>query len=146
MDYRHIADRASAARAVIATASTSIKNSALMAIRDSIITNQAKILTANLLDLDAGRNNGLDEALLDRLQLDDERIDAMIRGVEQIVALPDPVGEISQVTQQTFWHRSWSYATTPRYHWDYLRISTKCDNRCRCLMSEVRERERTKRR
>ena len=40
MDYRHIADRASAARAVIATASTSKKNSALMAIRDSIITNQ----------------------------------------------------------------------------------------------------------
>ena len=75
-----------------------------MAIRDSIITNQAKILAANLLDLDAGRNNGLDEALLDRLQLDDERIDAMVRGVEQIVALPDPVGEISQVTQETFWH------------------------------------------
>ena len=100
MDYRHIADLASAARAVIATASTSKKNSALMAIRDSIITNQAKILAANLLDLDTGRNNGLDEALLDRLQLDDERIDAMVRGVEQIITLPDPVGEISRVTKK----------------------------------------------
>ena len=42
MDYRHIADRASAARAVIATASTSEKNAALLAIRDTIITNQQR--------------------------------------------------------------------------------------------------------
>jgi glutamate-5-semialdehyde dehydrogenase len=100
MDYRHIADRASAARAVIATASTSEKNAALLAIRDTMIANHANILAANSRDLEAGRNHGLDEALLDRLQLDDERIDAMIRGVEQIVALPDPVGEIFQVTKK----------------------------------------------
>ena len=100
MDYRHVADRASAARAVIATASTSEKNAALLAIRDTMVANHAKILAANSRDLEAGRNHGLDEALLDRLQLDDERIDAMIRGIEQIVALPDPVGEISQVTKK----------------------------------------------
>ena len=44
MDYRHVADRASAARAVIATASTSEKNAALLAIRDTMVANHAKIL------------------------------------------------------------------------------------------------------
>ena len=58
MDYRHIADRASAARAVIATASTSEKNAALLAIRDTLIANHAKILAANSRDLEAGRNHG----------------------------------------------------------------------------------------
>ncbi len=101
MDYRHIADRALAAREVIAIASTSKKNDALLAIRDSMIANQKQILAANSRDLQAGQKQALDEALLDRLQLNEERIDAMIRGVEQIVSLPDPVGEISHVTKKS---------------------------------------------
>tara|TARA_B100001093_G_scaffold517834_1_gene600624 strand:- start:9346 stop:10593 length:1248 start_codon:yes stop_codon:yes gene_type:complete len=101
MDYQHIANRATAARAVISTAPTSKKNAALLAIGDTIIANQAKILAANSRDLEAGRNQRLDEALLDRLQLNDERIEAMTRGIEQIVALPDPVGEVSQVTKKS---------------------------------------------
>lgn len=101
MDYQHIANRATAARAVISTAPTSKKNAALLAIGDTIIANQAKILAANSRDLEAGRNQRLDEALLDRLELNDERIEAMTRGIEQIVALPDPVGEVSQVTKKS---------------------------------------------
>ena len=95
-----MAEQAKAVRTTIATASTNTKNSALLAIRDAMAASRSRILKANQQDLDAGRSNGLDSALLDRLELNDARIDAMIEGVEQIVALPDPVGEISRMTRR----------------------------------------------
>lgn len=100
MNYQKMAEQAKAVRTTIATASTNTKNSALLAIRDAMAASRSRILKANQLDLDAGRSNGLDSALLDRLELNDARIDAMIEGVEQIVALPDPVGEISRMTRR----------------------------------------------
>lgn len=101
MNYQKMAEQAKAVRTTIATASTNTKNSALLAIRDAMAASRSRILKANQQDLDAGRSNGLDSALLDRLELNDARIDAMIEGVEQIVALPDPVGEISRMTRRT---------------------------------------------
>jgi glutamate-5-semialdehyde dehydrogenase len=53
-----------------------------------------EILEANALDLEAGRENGLSSALLDRLALDHSRIEGMVAGVRKIAALPDPVGEV----------------------------------------------------
>ena len=100
MDYQAVAEQAKSARAVIATASTQTKNSALLAIKEAMAASRLSILQANLKDLDAGRNQGLDEALLDRLELNDPRIDGMIEGVEHIIALPDPVGEISQMARR----------------------------------------------
>jgi glutamate-5-semialdehyde dehydrogenase len=100
MNYQKMAEQAKAVRTTIATASTNTKNSALLAIRDVMAASRSQILKANQQDLDAGRSNGLDIALLDRLELNDARIDAMIEGVEQIVALPDPVGEISRMTRR----------------------------------------------
>lgn len=100
MDYQAVAEQAKSARAVIATASTQTKNSALLAIKEAIAASRLSILQANLKDLDAGRNQGLDEALLDRLELNDPRIDGMIEGVEHIIALPDPVGEISRMARR----------------------------------------------
>ena len=100
MNYQKMAEQAKAVRTTIATASTNTKNSALLAIRDAMAASRSRILKANQQDLDAGRSNGLDSALLDRLELNDARIDAMIEGVEQIVALPDPVGEISRMTRR----------------------------------------------
>ncbi len=100
MNYQKMAEQAKAVRTTIATASTNTKNSALLAIRDAMAASRSQILKANQQDLDAGRSNGLDSALLDRLELNDARIDAMIEGVEQIVALPDPVGEISRMTRR----------------------------------------------
>ena len=100
MDYQSVAEQAKSARAVIATASTQTKNSALLAIKEAMAASRLSILQANLKDLDAGRNQGLDEALLDRLELNDPRIDGMIEGVEHIIALPDPVGEISQMARR----------------------------------------------
>ena len=100
MDYQAVAEQAKSARAVIATASTQTKNSALLAIKEAIAASRLSILQANLKDLDAGRNQGLDAALLDRLELNDARIDGMIEGVEHIIALPDPVGEISRMARR----------------------------------------------
>ena len=100
MDYQAVAEQAKSARAVIATASTQTKNSALLAIKEAMAASRLSILQANLKDLDAGQNQGLDEALLDRLELNDARIDGMIEGVEHIIALPDPVGEISRLVRR----------------------------------------------
>ena len=100
MDYQAVAEQAKSARAVIATASTQTKNSALLAIKEAMAASRLSILQANLKDLDAGRNQGLDAALLDRLELNDARIDGMIEGVEHIISLPDPVGEISRMARR----------------------------------------------
>lgn len=100
MDYQAVAEQAKSARAVIATASTQTKNSALLAIKEAMAASRLSILQANLKDLDAGRNQGLYAALLDRLELNDARIDGMIEGVEHIIALPDPVGEISRMARR----------------------------------------------
>ena len=100
MNYQAMAMTAKSVRTTIGTASTDTKNSALLAIRDTVVAARVKILQSNEKDLDAGRINGLDSALLDRLELNDARIDAMIEGIEQVIALPDPVGEISRMTRR----------------------------------------------
>ncbi|MGB1108844.1 MAG: glutamate-5-semialdehyde dehydrogenase [Gammaproteobacteria bacterium] len=86
----------SAARQV-ARASTQAKNAALQATADAILARADEIKAANALDMSAGREKGLDDALLDRLELTDERIEGMAEGLRQVAALPDPVGEISRM-------------------------------------------------
>jgi glutamate-5-semialdehyde dehydrogenase len=77
----------------LATAGTSAKNTALTAAAARVRERSAALLDANRRDVGAGRERGLGPALLDRLSLTDARIDAMARGLEEIAALPDPVGE-----------------------------------------------------
>jgi glutamate-5-semialdehyde dehydrogenase len=89
--------RARAASRAIARATTAQKNAALNAIADAIVAGRVALLEANQLDMDAGRQRGLDAALLDRLELNDERIDGMAEGLRQIASLPDPVGEIEDM-------------------------------------------------
>jgi len=79
---------------VLARASSSTKNAALNAIADDLDRNHIALASANKRDLAAGAAKGLDEALLDRLELTPARIDSMIKGLRQIVALPDPIGGI----------------------------------------------------
>jgi len=95
-----LGERAKSAARVIANADTGVKNKALEAIAEEIEAQQVAILEANGLDMKAGRENGLDAALLDRLELNEERIAAMAEGLRQIVALPDPAGEISQINSR----------------------------------------------
>ncbi|MDR5867079.1 glutamate-5-semialdehyde dehydrogenase [Halomonas koreensis] len=73
---------------------TAAKNAALLAMAARLDRARDRVLAANARDLERGRDNGLDAALLDRLALDAARLDAMIEGLHQVAALPDPVGEI----------------------------------------------------
>lgn len=83
---------------IMAALGTGEKNAALQAIAEAIDGARAAIAEANAKDLAAGRDNGLDAALLDRLELTQSRIDGMIEGLQQVAALPDPVGEISDMS------------------------------------------------
>nr|WP_298057801.1 glutamate-5-semialdehyde dehydrogenase [uncultured Halomonas sp.] len=78
-------------------ADTGLKNRALFAMAERLEAAREGILKANEEDLQRGRQGGLESALLDRLALNDARIDAMIEGLQQVAALPDPVGEIDDM-------------------------------------------------
>jgi glutamate-5-semialdehyde dehydrogenase len=92
-----VGQRARAASRQLAKTSTGPKNAALLAMADILEQSVPQLLAANDKDLAAGRERGLDEALLDRLALNDDRIAGMAEGLRQIAALPDPVGEISDL-------------------------------------------------
>jgi glutamate-5-semialdehyde dehydrogenase len=91
---RAIGAAAVAAQSELALASTERKNAALAAIATALRVRAAEIMTANEFDLKAARAKGVSAALLDRLALDAERIEAMARGVEDVRALPDPIGTV----------------------------------------------------
>ncbi|WP_339615887.1 glutamate-5-semialdehyde dehydrogenase [uncultured Gilvimarinus sp.] len=86
-----------ASRALVA-ASTGVKNEALQAMARELDAARDTLATENAKDLDAGRKNGLDAALLDRLALKPATIDGMIEGLRQVAALPDPCGEITDMS------------------------------------------------
>ncbi len=88
---------ARAASRVIARTGTARKNAALLAIAERIDSQREAIAAANAEDLERGRANGLDAALLDRLELTPARIDAMLEGLRQVAALADPVGEVTDL-------------------------------------------------
>ncbi len=88
---------ARAASRAVARAGTNAKNTALLAMADAIEEAQQGLIDANQKDLEAGRARGLDAALLDRLELNAERIASMAEGLRQIATLPDPVGEITDL-------------------------------------------------
>ena len=82
---------------ILARADTGVKNRALAAIAAAIRRDQDKLQAANYEDTTRARRDGYDTALLDRLQLSDKAIRGMAEGLEQIAALPDPVGEIEDL-------------------------------------------------
>ncbi len=86
---------ARAASRVMASASTNNKNQALNAIASAILREKSTLLAANKQDLDIAKADGFDAAMLDRLMLTEKSISAMAEGLQQIVALPDPIGEMS---------------------------------------------------
>jgi len=89
-----MAQRAREASRALAVAESGLKNRALGAVGDRLRVDREAIKEANAADLEAARRDGLSPAMIDRLALDDSRIDAMAKGVREIVRLPDPVGEI----------------------------------------------------
>ena len=86
--------RARATLAFMSQVDSEQKNKALNAIANMLEKNSNRIIKANAIDLEQGRNNGLSEGLLDRLMLNEERIKAMADGVRQVAGLADPCGKI----------------------------------------------------
>ena len=82
----------------LARKSTLVKNQALLNIADALELQQNKLLIENEKDYKAAKSDGLDKAMLDRLQLTSDRIIGMAREVRQVAALPDPVGETIDMT------------------------------------------------
>jgi glutamate-5-semialdehyde dehydrogenase len=78
----------------LATLSSQQKNDALLAIADALVAHTPEILEANARDLEAGRESGLSDTLLDRLALDEGRVEGIAQQTRDIAALPDPVGEV----------------------------------------------------
>ena len=78
----------------LATLTTDQKNKVLLAMADGILSDADQIISANAIDLDNAVNNNLTNSMIDRLRLDQKRIEAIADGIRQVATLPDPVGEI----------------------------------------------------
>ena len=92
-----IGQKARVASKIIASANSDTKKLALVSIADALNSHRKDILEANYIDLVNGKNNGLDHSLMDRLELNESRISAMVEGVHQVSNLPDPIGEITDL-------------------------------------------------
>lgn len=86
-------EKAKDAALKLSTATSKEKNNALQKMADNLRKNSEQIIEENKKDIDAGKNNNLSAAMLDRLLLDAKRVEAMAKGIEKIISLTDPVGE-----------------------------------------------------
>ncbi|MGO3344071.1 MAG: glutamate-5-semialdehyde dehydrogenase [Marinomonas sp.] len=92
-----IGQQARAASRLLVKASTEHKNNALLAMADALENARPRLIEENTKDISNGKAKDLDSALLERLLLNDARIDGMIEGLKQVAALPDPIGEITDM-------------------------------------------------
>jgi len=95
---QRLGSQARAAAIAISKAESGQKNTALLAVAEIIGQRAGQLAEENQKDLQAGRENGLDAASLDRLALTPKAIQTMIDGLKQVAALPDPVGEITALS------------------------------------------------
>ncbi|MCR5725748.1 MAG: glutamate-5-semialdehyde dehydrogenase [Treponema sp.] len=84
-----------AAQSALALHTAAQKNHALRCVAEAISANRSAIITANKADLDAARANGMSEALLERLMLDEKRIDGIVQSMEVVISQEDPIGEVT---------------------------------------------------
>ena len=90
--------RAKEAAKTLATLTSSQKNDVLAAMAKQLKTNQAQILNANKKDIEYAKENDLSDAMVDRLLLDEERVDGMVSALHNVMNLADPVGEMGEST------------------------------------------------
>ena len=93
----HLGAAAKNAAGDLAIVSSEVKNNALLYMAEAIDSRRNKILQSNRVDLEKAKNKEIGDALIDRLELTEERIDAMIAGLKIVAELPDPVGEIEEM-------------------------------------------------
>lgn len=95
---QQVGQQARQASRLLAAANTGAKNDALLCIYDKLKQAKPEILAANNTDMQNGHDNNLDAALLDRLELTDDRFEGMLQGLKDVSALPDPIGEVTDMT------------------------------------------------
>ena len=95
-----MAVEAKKAARTMANLSTNAKNNALLKMAEALMAQKAYIQQENSKDLAAGREKGLSSAMLDRLELSDKVMDSMVTGLKEVAALPDPVGEVSEMMKR----------------------------------------------
>lgn len=93
-DVTALADKARAAAHALALVDTQVKNKALQAMAEAVLAGKAKIVKENAKDLEAGEKAGLSKALLDRLRLNDERVEGIAKGLQEMANLEDPTNEV----------------------------------------------------
>lgn len=100
MDLELLCKEACKAKTVLGKLSTGKKNSVLVAVADALCKNSADILEANAIDVENGINNNMSQGLVDRLKLTEARIEDMAAGLKQVADLPDPIGEVTDMTKR----------------------------------------------
>lgn len=95
---QQVGQQARQASRLLAAANTGDKNNALLTIYEQLKKAKSDILAANKVDMDKGHENNLEAALLDRLELTDDRFEGMLQGLKDVAALPDPIGEVTDMT------------------------------------------------
>ena len=98
MSMIELGQRAKAASRLLARATTEHKNAALLALADQLMAHCADILAANAIDVEAAKANGLSAAMIDRLLLNEKRLNGIATDQRNVANLPDPVGEIFEAT------------------------------------------------
>ena len=93
-----ITNNAQESKKILRTSSKEIKDSALQYASESINRNRDRLIKANLIDMEHAKSMDLQASFIDRLKLDDQRIDSMISGLNKVINLNDPVGELSERT------------------------------------------------
>lgn len=100
VEMRQLAREAKAAARVLANLSSQVKNDLLNTMADALEAATDQLAGENAKDLAVGRDKGLSSAMLDRLTLDTQRVRAMADGLREVAALPDPVGEVTQLSRR----------------------------------------------
>lgn len=93
MDIQKISSSLRTASQKLALQNAQIKNRVLSTVADALDANRQSIINANKKDIDAGRSNGMSESLIDRLMLDDKRINGIIESLKIVIGQTDPIGE-----------------------------------------------------
>ena len=123
-----------------------VKDRALLNIADRLKSRQEEVLQANEKDCEAGRRNGLSEALLDRLLLTPERLEGVADDVRNVVMLPDPVGEVLDMRTMTNGLQVGRAPRAPRCRRRHLREPTQRHGGHLRVMPEIWQRHTPERR
>ncbi len=100
MDLELLCKNACAAKRVLGKLSTGEKNRVLVAVADALVNASADIIAANNIDVENGKANGMSQGLVDRLMLTEARIQDMALGLKQVADLPDPIGEVTDMSKR----------------------------------------------